>query len=69
MNIYAPDTGATKWVRQILTAIKKEMATTFKNCKRDTLRILETAPGPANQRVAGSIPNQGTCLHWGPGPQ
>ena len=24
---------------------------------------------PANQRVTGSIPNQGTCLGWGPGPQ
>ena len=22
----------------------------------------------ANQRVAGSIPSQGTCLDWGPGP-
>ena len=25
--------------------------------------------GPANQRVAGSIPSQGTCLGCGPGPQ
>ena len=25
--------------------------------------------GPANQRVAGSIPGQGTCLGCGPGPQ
>ena len=24
---------------------------------------------PANQRVAGSIPSQGTCLGCGPGPQ
>ena len=24
---------------------------------------------PANQMVAGSIPRQGTCLGWGPGPQ
>ena len=24
---------------------------------------------PANQRVAGSIPSQGTCLRRGPGPQ
>ena len=24
---------------------------------------------PANQRVAGSIPSQGTCLDCGPGPQ
>ena len=24
---------------------------------------------PANQRVAGSIPSQGTCLNCGPGPQ
>ena len=24
---------------------------------------------PANQRVAGLIPSQGTCLDWGPGPQ
>ena len=23
----------------------------------------------ANQRVAGSVPSQGTCLGWGPGPQ
>ena len=23
---------------------------------------------PANQRVAGSIPSQGTCLSCGPGP-
>ena len=22
----------------------------------------------ANQKVAGSIPSQGTCLSWGPGP-
>ena len=25
--------------------------------------------GPANQRVAGSIPSQGTCLGRGPGAQ
>ena len=25
--------------------------------------------GPANQRVAGSIPSQGACLGCGPGPQ
>ena len=25
--------------------------------------------GPSNQRVAGSIPSQGTCLGCGPGPQ
>ena len=25
--------------------------------------------GPANQRVAGSIPSQGTCLGCEPGPQ
>ena len=25
--------------------------------------------GPENQRVAGSIPSQGTCLGCGPGPQ
>ena len=25
--------------------------------------------GPVNQRVAGSIPSQGTCLGCGPGPQ
>ena len=24
---------------------------------------------PANKRVPGSIPSQGTCLGWGPGPQ
>ena len=24
---------------------------------------------PVNQRVAGSIPSQGTSLGWGPGPQ
>ena len=24
---------------------------------------------PVNQRVAGLIPSQGTCLGWGPGPQ
>ena len=24
---------------------------------------------PANQRVTGSIPTQGTCLDCGPGPQ
>ena len=24
---------------------------------------------PANQRVSGSIPSQGTCLGCGPGPQ
>ena len=24
---------------------------------------------PANQKVAGSIPSQGTCLDFGPGPQ
>ena len=24
---------------------------------------------PSNQRVAGSIPNEGICLGWGPGPQ
>ena len=24
---------------------------------------------PANQRVTGSIPSQGTCLAYGPGPQ
>ena len=24
---------------------------------------------PANQRVASSIPSQGTCLGYGPGPQ
>ena len=24
---------------------------------------------PMNQRVAGSIPSQGTCLDLGPGPQ
>ena len=24
---------------------------------------------PVNQRVAGSIPSQGTCLGYGPGPQ
>ena len=24
---------------------------------------------PANERVAGSIPSQGTCLGCGPGPQ
>ena len=24
---------------------------------------------PANQGVAGSIPSQGPCLGWGPGPQ
>ena len=24
---------------------------------------------PKNQRAAGSIPSQGTCLGWGPGPQ
>ena len=25
--------------------------------------------GPVDQRVAGSIPIQGACLGWGPGPQ
>ena len=25
--------------------------------------------GPANQRVTGPIPSQGTCLGCGPGPQ
>ena len=24
---------------------------------------------PVNQKVAGSIPSQVTCLGWGPGPQ
>ena len=24
---------------------------------------------PANQRVAGSMPSQGTCMRCGPGPQ
>ena len=28
-----------------------------------------TECGPANQRVAGLIPSQGTCLGCGPGPQ
>ena len=25
--------------------------------------------GPANQRIAGLVPSQGTCLVCGPGPQ
>ena len=28
-----------------------------------------TEHGPVNQRVASSIPSQGTCLGCGPGPQ
>ena len=52
-------------------------AVTKENKNNITLKIIWTLAGvaqwikrgPANQRVAGSIPSQGTCLGCGPGPQ
>ena len=44
------------------------------NIKKDQQRALAGVAqwiehGPADQRVASSIPSQGTCLGCGPGPQ
>ena len=51
----------------------KEERTLFKEIKKKIGALAGVAQWtecqPVNQRVAGLIPHQGTCLGWGPVPQ